>query len=207
MLKGKYVHEMGKSKHAEGLYVYVKGTSRHADRQLCVCEGQECVCEGQVSECEGQECVHEGQGCESVSVCEGQVYVHEVQECVCEGTYMYAMCKNVCVMGKYVKGKNMCVKGKDVHAMSKNAFVKGKDMHAEGGWPTKQFLHMLLGIGHSCAGHHKAGVRVVAALTQPTKPPQDKGSVTSKHSPAQQLSSAIRQCGLKAPDSCLLAGT
>ncbi len=72
-------------------------------------------------------------------------------------------------------------------------------------WPTKQFLHVLLGVGHSGAGHHKAWVRVVAALTQPAKPPQDKGSVTSKHSPAQQASSAIRQCGLKAPDSCLLS--
>ncbi len=88
------------------------------------------------------------------------------------------MLKGQCV---YVKGKNVCVKGKNVHA--------------EGGWPTKQFLHMLLRIGNSGAGHHKARVRIVAALTQPTKPPQDKGSVTAKHSPAQQLSSAIRQCG------------
>ncbi len=67
-------------------------------------------------------------------------------------------------------------------------YMKGKSKHAEGGWPTKQFLHMLLGIGDSGAGHHKARVRVVAALTQPAKPPQDKGSVTSKHSPAQRPS-------------------
>ena len=71
--------------------------------------------------------------------------------------------------------------------------VKGKKMHAAGGRPTKQFLHMLPGIGHSRAGHHKARMRVVAALTQPAKPPQDKGSVASKHSPAHQPPCNIRQ--------------
>ncbi len=49
----------------------------------------------------------------------------------------------------------------------KYMYVKGKNMHAEGAWPTKQFLHVLLGIGHSGTGDHKARVRVVTALTQP----------------------------------------
>ncbi len=122
------------------------------------------------------------------------VYVKGKNVCV-KGKNVYVKGKNVCVIGKYVKGNNTCVKGKDVHGMGKNVCMKVKNMHAEGGWPTKQFLHMLLGIGNSGAGHHKARVRIVAALTQPTKPPQDKGSVTAKHSPAQQLSAAIRQCG------------
>ena len=114
--------------------------------------------------------------------------------------------KYVYVMGKYVKGMNMCVKGQYVFVKGKNMFkgkymyakgktvcLKGKNMHAEGGCHTKQFLHVLLGVGHSGAGHHKAGVRVVAALTQPAKPPQNKGRVTSKHSPAQQPSYSIKQ--------------
>ncbi len=76
---------------------------------------------------------------------------------------------------------------------AKNVRVKGKNIHADSGWPTKQFLHVLLGIGHSGAGHHKARVRIVAALTQPAKPPQDKGSVASKHSPARQPTHTIYQ--------------
>ncbi|KAA6422355.1 MAG: hypothetical protein FRX49_07825 [Trebouxia sp. A1-2] len=67
------------------------------------------------------------------------------------------------------------------------------------GRPTKQFLHMLPGIGHSGAGHHKARMRVVAALTQPAKPPQDKGSVASKHSPAHQPPYAIGAAATEAP--------
>ena len=119
------------------------------------------------------------------------MYVHVKGKNTCvKGKYVHVKGKNVCVKGKYVhvKGKNVCLKGKYVYAKSKNVCEKGKNMHAEGGWPTKQFLHMLLGIGHSGAGHHKARVRIVAALTQPAKPPQDKGSVATKHSPAQQPS-------------------
>ena len=112
-----------------------------------------------------------------------------------KGKYVCVKGKNVCVKGKYVyaKGKNVCVKGRYVYVKGKNVCVKGKKMHSEGGWPTKQFLHVFLGVGHSGAGHHKARVRVVAALTQPAKPPQDKGSVASKHSSAQQPSYISRQ--------------
>ena len=43
---------------------------------------------------------------------------------------------------------------------------------------------MLLGVGNRSAGDHKGGVGPVEALTQPPQPPQNKGCVAAKHSPA-----------------------
>ena len=60
---------------------------------------------------------------------------------------------------------------------------------------------MLLWVGNSGAGDHKGGVGIVLALTQPTKPPQNKGCVAAKHSPAPKLNHVPPQSILISADS------